>query len=156
MTSNERTITAAYKNDHSVSLKPLTLRPLASNEIRLRVDACGICGSDLLTSPGEKAESPFGHEVAGTILELGSKVEKLEVGQSVVLESSSACGHCSNCRNDRQELCTDVRNFYMLNYLGFAEEMISPAISAVPYDGLTPEIASLSEPLGVAIDLGTL
>lgn len=153
MTSNERVITAAYKNDHSVSLRPLIQRPLTPNEIRLRVDACGICGSDLLTSPGEKAESPFGHEIAGTIIELGSKVDKLEDGQTVVLESSSACGRCSNCRNDRQELCTDVQSFFMSNSFGFSEEMIAPAVSAIPYDGLKPEIASLSEPLGVAIDM---
>jgi L-iditol 2-dehydrogenase len=71
----------------------------------------------------------------------------------VVIESATPCGRCSNCRNTRQELCTDIQSFFYLGYFGFAEQTIVPAISALSCNGLSPDIASLSEPLGVAIDL---
>jgi L-iditol 2-dehydrogenase len=145
---------AAFKKGSKVHLKDITLRPIGPDEIRLRVEACGICGTDLLRAPGDDAyESELGHEIAGVVLETGTAVSNVRVGQKIVLESSSACGQCENCRNMRQELCTDWRSFGKLKQHGMAEEMIAPAISAVPYEGLTPEVACLSEPLGVAIDM---
>ncbi|UCH35055.1 MAG: alcohol dehydrogenase catalytic domain-containing protein [Armatimonadota bacterium] len=144
---------AAFKQGETVTLRDIELRPLRPDEIRLRVEACGICGTDLHVVSGEQAEAPFGHEVAGVIVELGSAVSDLAVGQQVALDSSTPCGRCANCRNARQELCTDIKSFFHLGYMGLAGEMIAPAISAIPYLGLTPEVAALSEPLGVAIDM---
>jgi threonine dehydrogenase-like Zn-dependent dehydrogenase len=145
-------VKAAFKHGRDVVLRDVELRAPDAEEVRLRVTACGICGTDLHVQEGAP-ESGFGHEIAGTILELGPGVRGLGVGQRVVLESASACGRCANCRNCRQELCTDIRSFFHLGYMGFAEEMLAPAISAIPCDDLSPEIACLSEPLGVAIDM---
>jgi threonine dehydrogenase-like Zn-dependent dehydrogenase len=144
---------AAFKRGSQVALRDVDLRSPGVDEIRLRVTACGICGTDLHVREGDESETGFGHEIAGTILEFGPGVQGLEVGQRVVLESASACGRCANCRNCRQELCTDIRSFFHLGYMGFAEEMIAPAISAIPCEDLPPDVACLSEPLGVAIDM---
>ena len=145
---------AARKLGRDVFLREVPLRPLRPDEILLDVTACGICGTDLHLDPdAEQAETGFGHEIAGTIGELGSAVSQLEVGQKVALESATACGQCGNCRNARQELCTDIRSFFHLQSFGLAEQMIAPAVSAIPCPDLAPEIASLSEPLGVAIDM---
>jgi L-iditol 2-dehydrogenase len=146
-------VKAAYKRGAQVTLRDVELRPLNVDEVRLRVTACGICGTDLHVREGDESESGFGHEIAGTVLELGPGVQGLEVGQRVVLESASACGRCASCRNCRQELCTDIKSFFHLGFMGFAEEMISPAISAIPCEDLPPDVACLSEPLGVAIDM---
>lgn len=147
-------IKTALKQGNSVRLASLPQREVPPDGIRLRVEACGICGTDLHLDPEAAAqERPFGHEIAGTILAIGSKVTGLEVGQRVALESASACGHCANCRNTRQELCTDIRSFFFLESFGFADEMIASAISAIPCDDLSPDVACLSEPLGVAIDM---
>lgn len=131
----------------------VTLRPIGPDEIRVKVTACGICGTDLLEGAGGGEESGFGHEVAGTVAEIGSSVSGLVVGQPIVLDSSSACGTCFNCKNAEQELCTNVTSFGHSGTPGFAEELISPAISAVPSPNLSPDVACLSEPLGVAIDM---
>jgi L-iditol 2-dehydrogenase len=144
---------AAFRRGSEVFLRDVPVRPIRADEIRLRVDACGICGTDLHWDSKPEKETPFGHEVAGTVLETGSAVGNVKVGQAVALESSSACGQCDDCRNMRQELCPNLRVFWGAGpALGFAEEMIVPAQCAVPYEGLTPDIACLSEPLGVAID----
>ena len=146
-------IRTGFKKGTRVFLKDIERPDLKPDDVRVRLDACGICGTDLHVMSGDDTAKPFGHEIAGTILEIGCRVTGLEVGQSIVLESSSACGRCANCRDARQELCLDIRSFWSSPSLGFAEEMISPAICAIPYEGLSPEVACLQEPLGVAIDM---
>lgn len=144
----------AFKQGRTITLKDTTLRALAPNEIRVKIAACGICGTDLHLNPAEAdEENPFGHEMAGTILEKGCGVVNLEVGQKVVIESATPCGFCDNCKNTKQELCTNIQSFFFLGLFGFAEEIICPAITAIPCDDLAPDIACLSEPLGVSIDL---
>jgi len=145
---------AAFRRGEEVFLKDVDMPPLKPDAIRLRVTACGICGTDLHWNSKPSKDSPFGHEVAGTVLEVGAAVANVNVGQTVALESSSACGVCDACRNMRQELCPNLRVFWGSGpALGFAEEMIAPAQCAVPYEGMKPEIACISEPLGVAIDV---
>lgn len=140
------------KND-GIVIKDFQLRAINPDELRLKVDACGICGSDLHYD-GEIAEDvQFGHEITGTVLETGSSVSGFKIGDKVALDSATPCGRCDNCRNKRQDLCSNVQSFFCINSFGFAEEMLAPAICAMHYSGLSPEIASLQEPLGVAIDV---
>jgi L-iditol 2-dehydrogenase len=148
-------IKTALKKGKSIRLDSLSPRELPPDGIRLRVEACGICGTDLHVDPeSADQESPFGHEIAGTITEIGSAVTGLETGRRVILESCSACGKCEPCRNTQQELCTDLQSFFFgIPSFGFAEEMVAPAISAIPCDDVPSDIACLSEPLGVAIDM---
>ncbi|MFW6062219.1 MAG: zinc-dependent alcohol dehydrogenase [Planctomycetota bacterium] len=122
--------------------------------IRLRVDACGICGSDLNAARAEAADwQPFGHEVAGTVETVGHGVDRVEPGQRVVLESGSFCGRCALCRDGRVDLCNKAPGFWGQPAMGFARTMDAPALAAVPYDGLLPQVACLAEPTGVAIDV---
>ena len=144
----------ALKKGLNVFFRDIVLPSLQNDQIRIKVDACGICGTDIHVNPAEEeAESPFGHEIAGVILELGSGVVGLEVGQKIVVESATPCGKCEKCRNAQQELCLDIQSFFFTGYFGFAEEAIVPAICAIPCEDITPEVACLSEPLGVAIDM---
>jgi threonine dehydrogenase-like Zn-dependent dehydrogenase len=98
---------------------------------------------------GSADDTPLGHEVAGRVIESTGAISPTPV----VLESSSACGRCHACRNGRPDLCTDVKSFFGRPYFGLAERMVAPEISVLPYEGLEPAVATLAEPLGVAIDL---
>ncbi len=142
---------AAYKKNKEVILRKKQQRALNPREIRLKVEACGICGTDLY---GEEEDfSPFGHEVAGEIIECGCGVDFLSVGRKIVLDSATPCGRCSSCKDGKQELCEDIQSFFYSQEFGFAEEMIAPGESAIPYRDLSPSAATLQEPLGVAIDM---
>jgi len=146
--------TAFLKKLNDVIIKDVDLPPLAPEEIKIRVDASGICGTDAANARiGLSEHKVFGHEVAGTVIATGSNAKKFKPGQKVLLESASACGVCDNCKNTRQELCTDIKSFFFKQSFGMAEEMITPEISAIAYSGITPEEACLTEPLGVAVDL---
>ena len=144
----------AFKKSGNGYIREVPALKPGLGQIRLRVEACGVCGTDIHENPDElDQESAFGHEVAGEILEVGDGVDWLEPGTKVVLDSATPCGRCRQCRNARQELCEDIQSFWFIPSFGFAEEMLAPAICAIPYQGMTPEVACLQEPFGVAIDL---
>ena len=142
---------AFIRNKNDVVINDIDTRPIEANEILLKVDACGICGSDLITAyDGQNSYSQFGHEIAGTILEIGPNAKRLKLGQKVVLDSCTACGNCKNCKNSRPDICESV---IVVPFTGFAQNTIVSAMSAWPYENLKPEIACFAEPLGVAIDM---
>ncbi len=144
---------AFIRPNGSIVVREMESRSLKPEEIRVKVEACGICGTDLQENHNAEADRQFGHEVAGIVMETGSAVANVKTGDKIVLDSATPCGCCDNCRNTRQELCTNIQSFFFTNSFGFAEEMIAPGICAIRYEGLTPVQASLQEPLGVAIDL---
>lgn len=120
----------------------------------VKVEACGICGTDMHYATHLATEwQGFGHEVAGVVVKAGYGVRSVKEGDRVVLESGSYCGTCDLCRNGRSDLCNKGANFWGNETMGFAEYILAPKESLVLYEGLTPEVACLSEPIGVAVDM---
>ncbi len=143
-------LAAHYRSVADVVLRTTSFESVSDHETLLAVDACGICGTDInAILRGSADYLQVGHEIAGRVLDR----DGVPTARRVVLESSSACGRCASCRNGRTDLCTDVKSFFQRRYFGIAEQMISPTISVLDYDGMDPAVATLSEPLGVAIDL---
>lgn len=143
-------LAAFYRTSTDVVVRPTSFDSISSSDRVIQVDACGICGTDISAILRGSADYvQVGHEVAGRAISADGSV----TDETVVLESSSACGRCAPCRNARPDLCADVKSFFRRPYFGIAERMVSPEISLLPYQGLDPAVACLSEPLGVAIDL---
>ena len=141
---------AFYRGNNDLVLKEISFDKVLPTEQILQIEACGICGTDInAINLGAERYTPVGHEIAGRVLDRDGK----GVSGPVVLESSSACGRCAACRNGRPEYCTDVKSLFARPYFGMAERMVAPEISVLPYTGMDPAVATLSEPLGVAIDL---
>ena len=90
-------------------LGPVTLCAPRPDEVVVEVEACGVCHADLAAAAGEM---PFplpgvlGHEGLGRIVEVGSGVETVRVGQRVVV-SSASCGHCPQCLAGAPVYCQD-------------------------------------------------
>lgn len=85
------------------------------NEVLVKLEYVGICGSDMhyyeTGAIGDYVvEPPFvlGHEPGGTVVEVGSAVSHLKVGDRVALEPGKTCGHCEFCRRGEYNLCPDV------------------------------------------------
>ncbi len=147
-----KTKAAFVQAPFKVEIKNIDLPAPYPDQVLIDVDACGICGTDLhLASQRATEAQPFGHEVAGTIRELGSAAGDLHVGQKVCLESGIFCGRCEQCRNGRVDLCRAGRNSW--TPMGFAEQMVVSAQGVVDASDLPPEAACLAEPLGVAQDM---
>jgi propanol-preferring alcohol dehydrogenase len=86
----------------------------AEGEILMRVNACGICRTDLHVATGELPEPKLplilGHEIVGTVVETGGGVEHVAAGDRVgVPWLAWTCGICSYCRSGRENLCDRAR-----------------------------------------------
>ncbi|MFC4619448.1 zinc-binding dehydrogenase [Camelliibacillus cellulosilyticus] len=85
--------------------------PLQASEVRLRVDACGVCGSDRQVVKGESVPAGttfpliMGHEIAGTVIEVGEAVTDWQCGDQVVVHPFQSCGACAACRSGEPNLC---------------------------------------------------
>ncbi len=115
------------------------------HEVRIRVQACGVCHSDTVTVeglvPGITYPRVPGHEVIGVIDALGSDVDGWEVGTRVgVGWFSGSCLHCGNCRRGNSFACENVRGATGVSREGgYATHMLAlaSALARVP-DGLDP------------------
>jgi len=94
----------------TLSLTELDMPAVGPGEVRLRVAACGICGSDVHGYTGESGRRipplVMGHEAAGTVEAVGEGVADLVPGMRVVLDSTVFCGDCEHCRGGAENLCT--------------------------------------------------
>jgi len=84
------------------------------HEVLIRVHACGVCRTDLHIVDGElpaaKAALVPGHEIVGTVVEVGAQVDRLRVGERVgVPWLGWTCGECEQCRAGRENLCERAR-----------------------------------------------
>ena len=127
-----------------------------AGEVRLRVRAAGICGSDLHNFKTGQWVSRLpvtpGHEFAAEVIDVGAGVAGLKAGDLVVADSRAPCGACDNCRAGRQNLCASLGYVGEVCDGGFAEQVTLPAAGVLPVArGLPAEVAALSEPLGVAL-----
>jgi L-iditol 2-dehydrogenase len=138
----------------------------AAGEVRIRVAACGICGSDVHGYTGESGRRipplVMGHEAAGTVDALGDGVDDLAIGDRVALDSTVFCGACGPCRGGRENLCThrQVLGVSCGSYRRhgcFAEYAVVPSRCVYPIpDTLDFVSASLLEPLTIALHAATL
>ena len=85
------------------------------DEVLVKLEYVGICGSDMhyyeTGAIGNYVVKPpfvLGHEPGGTVVEVGSAVKHLKVGDRVALEPGKTCGHCKFCREGKYNLCPDV------------------------------------------------
>lgn len=82
------------------------------NQVKVKVKRVGICGSDMHiyhgTNPLATYPRIIGHEITGVIVELGRDVNKVSVGDHVVIEPIHYCGECYACKSGRPNVCKDV------------------------------------------------
>lgn len=150
----EKMLAAFVKAPFQFEVREVPVPEVRDDWALIKVEACGICGTDLHTARTEaKKWQPFGHEVAGVVAKVGRHVTNVKEGDRVALESASFCGHCALCRNGRVDLCNKAPNFWGNETMGFAETMLAPKECLVPFDGLDSEVACLAEPLGVSADM---
>lgn len=133
----------------------------ASNEVLLKVSACGICGSELETyknrSPRRTPPLVMGHEFCGIITETGANVSDRKVGDSVVSNSVVPCRKCRCCQRGETHLCTNRQIFGMHRFGAFAEYVSVPEHCLIDWpSGLSAESACLAEPLANGLHVANL
>ncbi len=130
-------------------LRDLPERPVAGRMARVRVRACGVCGTDLHFLRDSREWVALGHEIAAEVVETGAEVTRVKPGDRVIVEDVSMCGACEACKSGRYDLC---KNPYRLDGQGgMAEEMVVHENMLNPFSGIDWVPASMTEPLAVAI-----
>lgn len=119
-------------------LQPWSYRPgpLATDEIEVAVEHCGICHSDLSVIDDEWGISRYpvvpGHEVVGSVVATGEQVRGLSVGDRVGIGwFAGSCLHCRQCTSGRHNLCPDAQATIVGHHGGFAERVRTQAAWAV-------------------------
>lgn len=159
-----------------ISISELDLESPGPGEILVKIEAAGLCHSDLSVVDGNRVRPVpmlLGHEAAGRIIELGDGVDSLSVGTRVVMTFLPRCGECAGCATDGRMPCTvgsaanndgsllggahrlrrsgeNVKHH--LGVSGFATHAVVNAKSVVPvHDDIPAEIAAV---LGCAVLTG--
>lgn len=126
-------------------------------QIKVRVRAAGVCGTDIHILHGGYRYAPpvtLGHEFCGEVVEVGSDVRRVRVGDRVVINPSVAgtCGICRHCRVGRYMLCSRRASLGSLGDGAFAEHCVTSEISALPLGESVPdEAGALAEPLACCV-----
>lgn len=144
---------------HSFRISDLPITDPAPGEVQVRVEACGICGSDLhyFTEGGigdvlNRYPMVVGHEPAGVVIKAGAGAGWTP-GDRVALEPAVYCYHCEQCMTGHHNLCERLRFLSAPPDPGFLREVVNlPAANLLPLPKeLSFDEGSLFEPLAVAL-----
>jgi 2-desacetyl-2-hydroxyethyl bacteriochlorophyllide A dehydrogenase len=123
----------------------------AQGEVVVGVAAAGLCGTDIHIYLGEyDGDYPIipGHEVVGTIVEVGDGVEDLEAGDRVAFDPNVPCFECHYCRRMRFNHCLNWQGIGVTQNGGMAERVVVPAKVVYPLaDEMGFDTAIFAEPL---------
>ncbi len=134
---------------------------ISIGEVLVKIEACAICGTDVKSfvsgNPRIKPPQVMGHELCGTIVELGEDVENYKIGQRVTMATTIGCGDCYYCNKGKTNMCRNAEAMGF-NYSGaMAPYAVIPAKAVkqnhlVDIGDLDATVASLSEPMSCAIN----
>ena len=98
---------AVYRAPNEVLVEELPVPEIGRGEVLVRIDTCGICGTDLkkIHTGSHSAPRVFGHEMAGTVARVGEDVSRFRVGDRVMAYHHIPCGHCFFCRKGTFAQC---------------------------------------------------
>lgn len=151
-----------YRGPGDVHVETVPVPACRDDEIRVKVDACAVCGTDLksLVHGNPKIAPPrvIGHEFTGLIETVGAKVEGFALGDRIVMATSVSCGACAYCQRGWTNLCVDMAAMGFKYEGGMAAYVVVPAralcnghVVKVPED-VPPEHAALAEPVSCAVN----
>ena len=154
---------AVYVGDSRLSVETVPVPLIAPGELLVRVEACGICHTDLKKIEHNLLAPPriFGHEIAGVVVALGEGVEGHQVGEGVVVFHHVPCQDCFYCRRKLYAQCGTYKKVgvtagYEPAGGGFAEYVrvmdwiVKRGVEKIP-DGVSFERACLVEPVNACL-----
>jgi L-iditol 2-dehydrogenase len=153
-----------YRGVNDMRVETVPVPVIGPGELLVKVATCGICGTDLkkIHTGSHSAPRIFGHEMAGTIVQVGDGVTRFRVGERVVVHHHVPCGDCYYCRKQTPTQCTLYKNVGVTAGFepsggGFAEYIrvmdwiaASRGVVRIP-DGVPFEQAAFAEPVNTVL-----
>jgi len=133
--------------------------PIGIDDVRIGVRKTGVCGTDLHIASWDpwaartiKPPLIVGHEFVGDVLEIGSNVHDLAVGDRVSGEGHVVCGRCRHCRAGRWHLCANTVGLGVNRDGAFAEQVVLPVTNVWHHwPGIDEEVEAIFDPFGNAV-----
>jgi len=147
------------KSERGLWLEDVPEPKIGANDVLIRVDRTGICGTDLHIYKWDDwarktipVPMVVGHEFVGEIMEVGANVRDFFPGQIVSGEGHVVCGHCRNCLAGRRHLCADTQGVGVNRPGAFAEYLSLPMTNVwVHSPEIDRDVASIFDPFGNAV-----
>jgi len=126
------------------------------NNVIVKMTAAGICGSDVGIYHGTNAAATYpriiGHEMVGVVAETGPSVQNLKVGDRVIVNQVTSCGHCYPCRKGRGNVCDHLKVRGVHIDGGYREFIAVPEADCyILPDSISDRDAVMIEPTTIAI-----
>src|SRR5687768_3755056 len=142
-----------------LSLEEVDAPKIGINDVLIRVDRTGICGTDLHIYKWDAwaqktIPTPMvvGHEFVGEVVEVGSNVADFRAGDIVSAEGHVVCGRCRNCLAGRRHLCKDTQGIGVNRPGAFAEYISVPMTNVwLHRNNIDREVAAIFDPFGNAV-----
>jgi L-iditol 2-dehydrogenase len=149
---------AVLRGREDLRVEEVAVPKAGPGELVLRVGAALTCGTDLKVyrrgyhAKMLTANRLFGHELAGTVVEVGEGVKRFALGDRVLPLNSAPCDACFYCRNDQQNLCDDLlfNNGAYAEYIAIPARIVEKNTHLIP-DTMPFEHAALTEPLACVV-----
>ena len=146
------------KAEEGIWMQDIPEPEIGPNDVLVKIRKTAICGTDIhIYNWDNWAQKTIpvgmqvGHEFVGEIVELGSEVQGLALGQRVSAEGHITCGHCRNCRAGKRHLCRNTLGIGVNRPGAFAEYLSVPAVNICPLpDGISDDMGAILDPLGNA------
>ncbi len=139
----------------SIALERVPDPHCAPDEVVVQVSACGICGTDVHIYHNEyMSDFPLipGHEFSGRVVEVGSAVRDVVMGDRVAVDPNLYCGRCDFCRNEQANHCANWQGIGITRGGGFAQFVAAPARACYRLpDSLSDAQAAFIEPLSCVV-----
>lgn len=140
-------------------LKDVPEPELGINDVLIRVNRTGICGTDLHIYQWDDwarktipVPMVVGHEFVGEVIEVGTNVSDFKSGDIVSGEGHVVCGRCRNCMAGRRHLCAHVKGIGVNRPGAFAEYLVLPMTNVwLHHEGVDLDVASIFDPFGNAV-----
>lgn len=143
-----------FKAPYEIELTEIDIPKIEPDEVLVAVKAAGICGTDVHVYEGDFiADYPVvpGHEFAGEVVEVGSKVSEVKSGDRVAIDPSIYCQKCKFCRENIENFCENFMAYGLHKNGGFEEHVAVNQRNIYQIEGLSYLEGAMVEPLGCVI-----
>lgn len=149
---------ALWYGPEEVRLEEVEVPRIGPGEVLVKIGAALTCGTDFkLFRKGhallvKNLPAPFGHEMAGTVVEVGKNVREFSVGDRVVAANSAPCDHCFFCQREQWNLCENLEflNGAYAEFIRVPAQIVKRNLHRIP-EGVSIRHAALTEPLACAL-----
>ena len=144
--------------EKGIWMQDVPMPKVGINDVLIKIKKTAICGTDLHIYKWDdwaqrtiKTPMTIGHEYMGEVVDMGSGVKNIKIGDRVTGEGHIACGHCRNCRRGKLHVCENTVGIGVNRDGSFAEYLSLPAENVVHLDSrVSDEMASIMDPFGNA------